>query len=189
MEVHLKFQFTLRKSPLNDTVEGEFVSKHSSLTARIVAIQQWAIEWGILIMYFISYGCSFISGPASFRLAWYAKFALRLISRGIQAVPALFLLIALIPFPFSPRWLAAKGRFDESLDVIANIHGGGDKNLPVVRAEFNDVRKAAEEAKLVKWHMMFGKKMWRRTFIGCFTQIWQQLTGGNVMVRSPTIPI
>lgn len=130
-----------------------------------------------------------LAGPRPSDLHGMLKFALGLISRGIQAVPALFLLIALIPFPYSPRWLAAKGRYDESLDVIANIHGGGDKNLPVVKAEFNDVRKAAEEAKLVKWHMMFGKKMWRRTFIGCFTQIWQQLTGGNVMVRPPTIPI
>jgi len=66
--------------------------------------------------------------------------------------------------------------------VIANIHCGGDKTLPVLEAEFNDVRKATEEAKLVKWPMMFGKKMWRRTLIGCLTQIWQQLTGGNIMV-------
>src|SRR5271170_5960427 len=129
-----------------------------------------------------------LAGPRPSDLHGMPKSALGLISRGIQAVPALFLLIALIPFPYSPRWLAAKGRFDESLDVIANIHGGGDKNLPVVTAEFNDVRKAAEEAKLVKWHMMFGKKMWRRTLIGCFTQIEQQLIGGNVMVRSPTTP-
>jgi len=136
-------------------------------------------------MYFISYGCSFISGPASFRLAWYADIFFDFDKyRGIQAVPALFLLIALIPFPYSPRWLASKGRLDESLTVIANIHGRRDKSLPVVQAEYKDVCRAAEEAKLVKWHMMFGKKMWRRTLIGCFTQIWQQLTGGNVMVRS-----
>jgi len=138
---------------------------------RVVAIQQWAIEWGILIMYFLSYGCSFIAGPASFRLAW-----------GLQAVPAVFLLVALIPFPFSPRWLAAKGRYDEALQVIADIHGRGDKTLPKVEAEFNDVKQAAEEAKQVKWPMLFGRKMWRRTLVGCFTQIWQQLTGGNVMM-------
>lgn len=27
-------------------------------------------------MYFLSYGCSFISGPASFRLAWYVPYNL-----------------------------------------------------------------------------------------------------------------
>jgi hypothetical protein len=85
-----------------------------------------------------------------------------------------------MPFPFSPRWLAAKGRYDEALQVIADIHGGGDTTHPVVEAEFHDVRQAAEEAKRVRWHMLFGHKMWRRTLVGCFTQIWQQLTGGNV---------
>jgi hypothetical protein len=110
------------------------------------------------------------------------------VDRGIQAVPALFLFVAIMPFPFSPRWLAAKGRYDEALEVIANIHGGGDKTHPVVEAEFRDVKKAAEEAKHVKWHEMFGHKMWRRTVTGCFTQIWQQLTGGNVCMYYIVIP-
>ncbi len=48
----------------------------------IVVIQQWAIEWGIFIMYFVGYGCSFIPGKtASFRTAW-----------GIQFIPAFFLM-------------------------------------------------------------------------------------------------
>jgi Sugar (and other) transporter len=87
-----------------------------------------------------------------------------------------------MPFPFSPRWLASKDRFDEALGVLADIHAAGDKNHPIVRAEYKDVCQAAEEAKSVRWHMLFGRKMWRRTLIGCFTQIWQQLTGANVQM-------
>jgi len=102
--------------------------------------------------------------------------------RGIQAVPALILLIAIMPFPFSPRWLASKGRFEEALEILADIHGRGDKTDPTVEAEYNDVCQAAESAKGVKWHTLFGRKMWRRTLVGCFTQIWQQLTGGNVIM-------
>lgn len=65
----------------------------------IIVIQQLAIEWGILFMFFIGYGCSFIKGTASFRTAW-----------GIQFVPA-FILMCGIPFlPRSPRWLAKVGR-------------------------------------------------------------------------------
>ncbi|KAL4870819.1 hypothetical protein BDV12DRAFT_184185 [Aspergillus spectabilis] len=76
---------------------------------QLIVIQQLAIEWrgGILIMYFIGYGCSFISGTASFRTAW-----------GMQFVSCVFLIIGLPFLPRSPRWLAkAKGNRDDPLVV------------------------------------------------------------------------
>jgi len=67
----------------------------SQIRGRIVGIQQWAIEWGILIMYLICYGCAAtIEGPAAFRVAW-----------GVQGIPAVVLFFALFCFPESPRWL------------------------------------------------------------------------------------
>jgi MFS family permease len=33
-----------------------------SKRGRLVGAQQWAITWGIMIMFYISYGCSFIKG-------------------------------------------------------------------------------------------------------------------------------
>jgi len=95
------------------------------IRGRIVGIQQWAIEWGILIMYLIAYGCSFVEGPASFRIAW-----------GIQGIPAIVLLVALQFFPESPRWLASKERWDECLDTLAHLHAKGDINDPVVQTEY-----------------------------------------------------
>ena len=95
------------------------------IRGRIVGTQQWAIEWGILIMYLISYGCSKINGPASFRIAW-----------GVQAIPAAILWVALYFFPESPRWLAGKDRWEECLHVLALLHGKGDTDHPVVQAEF-----------------------------------------------------
>jgi MFS family permease len=62
---------------------------------QLIIIQQLAIEWGILIMYFLSYGCSFIPGPASFRTAW-----------AMQFVPCLLLTIGLPFLPESPRWVS-----------------------------------------------------------------------------------
>ena len=80
------------------------------IRGRVVGIQQWSIEWGILIMYLISYGCvQGVSGPSAFRIAW-----------GIQAVPGLILGVALIFFPESPRWLAGQERWDECLDVLSD---------------------------------------------------------------------
>lgn len=144
------------------------------IRGRVVGIQQWAIEWGILIMYMISYGCTFIEGPASFRTAW-----------GIQAIPALILMPALLFFPESPRWLASKDRWDEALDVLALLHGSGDRTNPLVLAEFNEVRDAqaiSAAAAQLGWFGLFGKDMWRRTVAGVFAQLWQQLLGGNVMM-------
>ena len=49
-----------------------------SKRGRLIGAQQWAITWGIMIMFYISYGCSFISGPTAFRVPW-----------ALQMIPAL----------------------------------------------------------------------------------------------------
>ncbi|GES65206.1 sugar transporter [Aspergillus terreus] len=143
------------------------------IRGRIVGIQQWAIEWGILIMYLISYGCSEgVDGPAAFRIAW-----------GVQAIPALILLAALPFFPESPRWLAGKERWEESLDTLALLHAKGDRNDPVVQVEWEEVQEAvrlAQESKDISFLSLFGPRIWKRTLCGVSAQVWQQLLGGNV---------
>ncbi|KAL1870004.1 hypothetical protein VTK73DRAFT_2847 [Phialemonium thermophilum] len=147
----------------------------SRIRGRIVGIQQWSIEWGILIMYLISYGCSVrVQGPSAFRIAW-----------GVQAVPGLVLLTALLFFPESPRWLGAHDRWDEALEILANLHAKGDRTDPVVVAELEEVREAvrlAAEGKNLGVLGLFGPKMWKRTLAGVSAQVWQQLLGGNVML-------
>jgi len=143
------------------------------IRGRVVGIQQWAIEWGILIMYLIAYGCAVgVSGPAGFRICW-----------GIQAVPGLILFIALWFFPESPRWLAGKERWEETMDVLALMHGKGNRNDPVVQVEFEEVQEAARiahQAKDVSFLALFGPRIWKRTACGMSVQMWQQLLGGNV---------
>ncbi|GLI76638.1 hypothetical protein PoHVEF18_004912 [Penicillium ochrochloron] len=143
------------------------------IRGRVVGIQQWAIEWGILIMYLIAYGCAVgVSGPAAFRICW-----------GIQAVPGLILFIALFFFPESPRWLAGKERWEEALETLALIHGNGNRNDPVVQVEFEEVQEAARvahQAKDVSFFALFGPRVWKRTMCGMSVQMWQQLLGGNV---------
>jgi MFS family permease len=138
----------------------------------IVVIQQWAIEWGIFIMYFIGYGCSFIPGPASFRTAW-----------GIQFVPAVFLICGLPFLPRSPRWLAKVGRVQEAIDILARIQAGGDIDDPLVVAEWEEITTilAAERAGQQGWRRFIYNGMWKRTFAGMSVQAWQQLSGANVM--------
>ncbi|OKL62525.1 hypothetical protein UA08_02415 [Talaromyces atroroseus] len=143
------------------------------IRGRIVGIQQWAIEWGILIMYLIAYGCSVgVSGPSAFRIAW-----------GIQGIPGLILFASLFFFPESPRWLGSKERWEECLDTLAAIHANGDRSDPVVQVEFEEVREAARiahEAKDISFLALFGPRIWKRTMCGMTVQMWQQLLGGNV---------
>lgn len=78
-----------------------------SKRGRLVGFQQWAITWGILIMFYISYGCSHIEGTAAFRLPW-----------GLQAIPGLLLGLAMMLLPESPRWLARNDRWEEAKAVL-----------------------------------------------------------------------
>jgi len=118
-------------------------------------------------MYYVSYGCSFIPGPGSFRTAW-----------ALQMIPAIFLFFILFLLPESPRWLASKGRWDEAHHVVANVNAKGDLDDPSVLAELEEVKEAvriSEESQQISIFSLFGPYMWRRTFIGCSAQMWQQL--------------
>ena len=74
-----------------------------SKRGRVVGAQQWAITWGILIMFYISYGCSFINGTAAFRIPW-----------GLQMIPAICLFIGLLFLPEVWRAPNVQNSTDES---------------------------------------------------------------------------
>jgi MFS family permease len=127
----------------------------------IIVIQQLAIEWGILIMFFAGYGCSFIPGPASFRTAW-----------GIQFIPAVFLLIGLPFLPKSPRWLAKVGRTKEAIQTLADIQANGNIDDPLVVAEWEEIWTVlqAERESPAGWRKFVYRGMWRRTLAGMSVQ-------------------
>ncbi|PSN73035.1 general substrate transporter [Corynespora cassiicola Philippines] len=148
------------------------IAKHSQRGA-IIIIQQLAIEWGILFMYFIGYGCSFIPGEsASFRTAW-----------GIQFVPCAFFMIGLPFLPESPRWLAKVDRTEEAIHVLANIQAGGNIDDSYVIAEYEEIITVLTAERLApsSWRKFVYNGMWRRTLAGFSVQAWQQLSGANVM--------
>ncbi|KAI2625713.1 general substrate transporter [Hypoxylon sp. NC1633] len=145
-----------------------------SQRGRFIGMQQWAITWGIAIMFFICYGCSFINGAAAFRLPW-----------GLQMLPAVLLFFGLIVLPESPRWLAKHDRWEQAKDVLVLVHGRGDPHSQLVAREMAEIKEAVDFERQnadVSYFELFKPRMINRTHIGIFTQIWSQLTGMNVMM-------
>ena len=132
-----------------------------------------------MIMFYISFGCSYIHSTASFRIPW-----------GLQMIPASVLFVGCFFIPRSPRWLARKGRWEEAEYVLALLHGNGDTNHPFVMQEMEEIRAMVEDEKAnadaTIWEL-FKPPMLNRTHIGVSTQIWSQLTGMNVMVCPPPL--
>jgi len=152
-----------------------------SKRGRFIGFQQWAITWGILIMYYMSYGCSFIGennatgyNTASWRVPW-----------ALQMIPAIFLGGMMTLLPESPRWLARKDRWEDCHAVLTLVHGKGDANHPFVVAELQEIKDICEFERAhsdVTYLTLFKPRYIHRTVIACFTQIWSQLTGMNVMM-------
>ncbi|KAI0096156.1 general substrate transporter [Nemania sp. FL0031] len=152
------------------------------IRGRVVSLQQWAITWGILIQYFIQYGAAQIGGgpndpnqpAAAFRIPW-----------GVQIVPAAILFIGLFFFPYSPRWLASKDRWDEAIHTLALLHGKGDTNHPKVLAEFKEIEDALRferEEATSSFKALVQPRIFRRVILGMSIQMWSQLCGMNIMM-------
>lgn len=135
---------------------------------------QFSVTLGILIMFYISFGCSHINGVASFRLAW-----------GIQIVPGLLLFFGVFFIPESPRWLAKQDYWEEAEIIVANIQAKGNREDTDVMIEISEIKDQLlleEHVKNFSYANLFSKKYLPRTIVAVSAQIWQQFTGINVMM-------
>ncbi|CAO1617865.1 unnamed protein product [Jaminaea pallidilutea] len=100
----------------------------------LVAVQQLAITFGIMISYWITYGTNYIggTGPGQSDAAW-------LIPICIQLVPAFILGFGMYFMPQSPRWLIDVGKDDECLHVIARLRTK-PVDHPLVQMEFLELK-------------------------------------------------
>ncbi|KIY46120.1 sugar transporter [Fistulina hepatica ATCC 64428] len=144
-----------------------------AIRGRLVGAQQLAITVGLLVMFYVSYGCSFLDGVGAFRLAW-----------GLQIIPGAILGLMMQFLPESSRWLAGHDRFEEAEEVIARIH-----NLPMdspeVQEEMEEIREAIRierESAEIGYMDLFRWKLLSRTIAGISVQVWSQLCGMNVMM-------
>ena len=154
---------------------------------RMVSLNQLNIVIGISVAFFSNY---LILGVGQSNLAW-AEF-LRLGDwnwrwmLGVEVLPAILYILALMMVPESPRWLAMRGRDSEALRVFAKICGAEQARaeLTVVHDSLN--ADATQQAASLK--QLFRPAMKLVLTIGIAVAILQQITGINsVFFYAPMI--
>jgi sugar porter (SP) family MFS transporter len=165
----------------------------------LVATQQLAITFGIMVSFWIDYGTNYIGGTGDGQTdaAW-------LVPTCLQLAPALLLLVGMIFMPFSPRWLVHHGREEEARKVLADLRGL-DADHELIEIEFLEIkaqslfekRSIAEmfpqlreptawntfKLQFVAIRKLFQTKaMFKRVIVASVTMFFQQWTGINAVL-------
>jgi len=166
----------------------------------LVALQQLAITFGIMISFWINYGTNYIGGTTletQSNAAWMIPICL-------QLFPGLILLVGMIWMPFSPRWLMHHGRPEEARKNLAHL-----RNLPedheLIELEFLEIKAQSmfEKRSLAEsfphlqedtvWNifklqfvaiaaLFKTKAMFKRVIVATVTMFFQQWNGINAIL-------
>ncbi|CZT44423.1 related to quinate transport protein [Rhynchosporium secalis] len=171
----------------------------------LIALQQLAICFGIMISFWINYGTNYIGGTGDSQgdAAWLVPICL-------QLAPAAVLFGGVLFMPFSPRWLVHHNREDEARKVLASLRDlSPDHEL--VELEFLEIKaQSLFEKRTVAEHwpqlreltplntfklqfvaigsLFKTKAMFKRVIVATVTMFFQQWTGINaILYYAPTI--
>jgi sugar porter (SP) family MFS transporter len=154
---------------------------------RMVSFNQLNIVIGISAAFFSNYliltlGESDASWSAALRLAeWNWRWML-----GIEALPAVVYLLALLFVPESPRWLVMRDREDEARAVLERV-GGKERAARDLRAVTDSIAAEADIGG-VSLRALFDPSMKLVLTIGISVGVLQQITGINsVFFYAPMI--
>jgi sugar porter (SP) family MFS transporter len=140
------------------------------IRGRMVSLNQFAIVFGMLVVYFVNY---FIAGQGD--EAWNASTGWRWMF-GSEAIPAVLLLGLMLLVPESPRFLLKQGREDKARQVLARVAGAAH-----AEREITGIRAAlAEESGSLKQLLQPGMRL--VLVIGVLLAVLQQVTGINVFL-------
>ena len=140
------------------------------IRGRMVSLNQFAIIFGMLVVYFVNY---FIAGQGD--EAWNVTTGWRWMF-GSEAVPALLLLGLMLLVPESPRFLLKQGRDAEARRVLTRVDGAAH-----AEREIAGIRSAlAEESGSLRQLLQPGMRL--VLAIGILLAVLQQVTGINVFL-------
>lgn len=167
----------------------------------LLVLEEWSIVFGIVVAYWLTFGTRYIGSGTS---EWTFRFPFLL-----QILPALLLFVGIWFLPFSPRWLALRGRDDDCLESLSKL-----RQLPKtdsrVRTEWVQIRSEAafqKEMMCVRhptlqdgsrkssikleysmWVDCFRSGCWKRTMVGVGLMFFQQFVGINALIYyGPTL--
>ncbi|KAI4741599.1 putative MFS monosaccharide transporter [Aureobasidium sp. EXF-12298] len=165
----------------------------------LVAVQQLAITFGIMISFWIGYGTNFIggTGDTQSKAAW-------LVPICIQVLPAIILGAGMLLFmPESPRHLMNKDQEEEALTTLARLRNKSTEDMGV-RVEYLEIKALrdfeVETARkkypqyqdgsfksnfLIGFYdyasLITNPSLRRRTMAACLTMTFQQWNGINAI--------
>lgn len=171
----------------------------------LIALQQLAICFGIMISFWIDYGTNYIGGTGETQsdAAW-------LVPITLQLFPAVILFCGIIFMPFSPRWLVHHNREAEARKVLASLRGLSQDH-ELVELEFLEIKaQSLFEKRTVAEHfpnlreatawntfklqfvaigsLFKTRGMFKRVIVATVTMFFQQWTGINaILYYAPTI--
>ena len=137
---------------------------------RMVSLNQFAIIFGMLVVYFVNYTIAGISTEEwNVTTGWRWMF-------GSEIIPALFLLIFLFFVPETPRFLCRKGQTEKAQRVLTKVVGAEAAKITLLEIKTTLHQKNSSIA------VLFQTPLRRVLIIGIALAILQQVTGINVIL-------
>ena len=152
----------------------------ASLRGRLVSLNQLAIVFGILLAQVVNWLIARPVPPGAtaheILVSWNGQSGWRWMFAA-TAIPSALFLIATLLVPESPRWLAAKGRPQQALQVLERL--GGRKYAEKVLKDFNSTSEAQPQRPLLD--ELTSRGMAKVLILGIVLAVLQQWCGINVI--------
>ncbi|SFJ47514.1 MFS transporter, SP family, xylose:H+ symportor [Halobacillus dabanensis] len=141
---------------------GEIAPSH--IRGRLVSLNQFAIIFGMLVVYFVNWGIA--RGQTT---EWVNEIGWRMMFAS-EAIPALLFLLLLFTVPETPRYLASQNKSEEAFAILNKIY---DKTM--AKATLYEINNSfdTKQGKLFS----FGVSI---VVVGILLSVFQQFVGINV---------
>ncbi|MCA1010697.1 D-xylose transporter XylE [Halobacillus halophilus] len=141
---------------------GEIAPSH--IRGRLVSLNQFAIIFGMLVVYFVNWGIA--RGQTT---EWVNEIGWRMMFAS-EAIPALLFLLLLFTVPETPRYLASQNKNDEAFAILNKIY---DKTM--AKATLYEINNSFDTKKGKLFS--FGVPI---VVVGILLSVFQQFVGINV---------